>query len=160
MPLLYSALKRLAAYQLQRERGNHTLQATALVHELYLRLAAQRDAHWTNKNQFMHVAAQLMRRILWTTAGAIIRRSEAACRDTRKATVVVSRCVSPARSTRRTDLRSTEFMDSVIIPRRRGQHEVGHLLPQLHADQVRVKATVWMRDARERVDSTVSSDCD
>ena len=62
--LLYSELRRLAGYYLQRERGNHTLQATALVHEAYLRLVDQRDIHWDNRNQVMGIAAQLMRRIL------------------------------------------------------------------------------------------------
>jgi len=64
MPLVYSELRRLASYYLRRERGNHTLQATALVHEAYLRLVDQRDARWENRNQFVRVASQLMRRIL------------------------------------------------------------------------------------------------
>lgn len=64
MPLLYPELRRLASYYLQRERGNHTLQATALVHEAYLRLVGQKDARWENRSQFMSVASQLMRRIL------------------------------------------------------------------------------------------------
>lgn len=64
MPLLYSELRRLASYYLRRERGDHTLQATALVHEAYLRLVDQREAQWANRQQFMSVASQLMRRIL------------------------------------------------------------------------------------------------
>jgi RNA polymerase sigma-70 factor (ECF subfamily) len=62
--LLYSELHGLASRYLQRERSDHTLQATALVHEAYLRLANQREVHWKNKEQFLGVAAQLMRRIL------------------------------------------------------------------------------------------------
>jgi RNA polymerase sigma-70 factor, ECF subfamily len=62
--LLYSELRKLASRYLQRERGDHTLQTTALVHEAYLRLADQREVRWKNKEQFMGVAAQLMRRIL------------------------------------------------------------------------------------------------
>jgi RNA polymerase sigma factor (TIGR02999 family) len=62
--LLYSELRRLASHYLHRERGEHTLQTTALVHEAYLRLANQKEAHWKNKEQFLGVAAQLMRRIL------------------------------------------------------------------------------------------------
>jgi len=61
---LYSELHSLASRYLQRERGDHTLQTTALVHEAYLRLTNQREVHWKNKEQFMGVAAQLMRRIL------------------------------------------------------------------------------------------------
>jgi RNA polymerase sigma-70 factor (ECF subfamily) len=64
MPLIYAELKRLAGYYLQQERPNHTLQATALVHEAYVRLVGQRQQHWQNKNQFVRVAASIMRRIL------------------------------------------------------------------------------------------------
>jgi RNA polymerase sigma-70 factor, ECF subfamily len=62
--VLYSELHRLAAHYLRRERANHTLQTTALVHEAYLRLRDQREVCWENKNQFLGVAAQLMRRVL------------------------------------------------------------------------------------------------
>jgi RNA polymerase sigma-70 factor (ECF subfamily) len=64
VPLLYDELHRLAAYYLRRERSEHTLQATALVHEAYLRLIDQRRVQWKNRNHFFGVAAQLMRRIL------------------------------------------------------------------------------------------------
>ena len=62
--LLYSELHSLASRYLQRERSDHTLQTTALVHEAYLRLSNQREVRWKNKEQFLGVAAQLMRRIL------------------------------------------------------------------------------------------------
>lgn len=62
--LLYSELRGLASSYLRRERRDHTLQTTALVHEAYLRLADQREVVWKNREQFMGVAAQLMRRIL------------------------------------------------------------------------------------------------
>jgi RNA polymerase sigma factor (TIGR02999 family) len=62
--LLYSELRSLASSYLRRERDGHTLQTTALVHEAYLRLADQREVRWKNQEQFMGVAAQLMRRIL------------------------------------------------------------------------------------------------
>jgi RNA polymerase sigma-70 factor (ECF subfamily) len=62
--LLYSELRRLASSYLRRERSDHTLQTTALVHEAYLRLADQKEVRWKNREQFMGVAAQLMRRIL------------------------------------------------------------------------------------------------
>ena len=64
VPLVYNELRRLAARCLQRERENHTLQATALVHEAYLKLTAQRSARWQNRAQFFALAAQAMRRIL------------------------------------------------------------------------------------------------
>jgi RNA polymerase sigma-70 factor, ECF subfamily len=61
---LYSELRRLASGYMRRERSDHTLQTTALVHEAYLRLADQKEVRWKNREQFMGVAAQLMRRIL------------------------------------------------------------------------------------------------
>jgi RNA polymerase sigma-70 factor, ECF subfamily len=64
MPLVYDQLRKLAAVRFDRERGNHTLQPTALVHEAYLRLVDQRRVRWQNRAHFIGVAAQLMRRIL------------------------------------------------------------------------------------------------
>ncbi len=64
IPQLYNELRRLAAHCLRDERPGHTLQATALVHEAYLKLADQHRAQWQNRAQFMALAAQLMRRIL------------------------------------------------------------------------------------------------
>jgi RNA polymerase sigma-70 factor (ECF subfamily) len=64
VPVLYDELRRLAGFYLRKERDNHTLQATALVHEAYVRLVDQREVEWKNRNHFFGVAAQLMRRIL------------------------------------------------------------------------------------------------
>ncbi len=64
MPVVYDELHRVARRYLARERGDHTLQATALVNEAYLRLVGQRSTNWQNRAQFLGVAAQLMRRIL------------------------------------------------------------------------------------------------
>jgi RNA polymerase sigma factor (TIGR02999 family) len=64
MPVIYAECKRIAAKQLRRENRDHTLDPTALVHELYLRLVDQRRATWENRAQFFGIAAQLMRRIL------------------------------------------------------------------------------------------------
>ena len=63
-PLVYKELKRIAGGQLGRERPGHTLQATALVHEAYLKLVDQRGVNWQNRAHFFGVAAQLMRRVL------------------------------------------------------------------------------------------------
>jgi len=63
-PLVYDELHRLAVNYLRRERREHTLQPTALVNELYLKIFAQQRTHWRNRAQFFGVAAQLMRRIL------------------------------------------------------------------------------------------------
>jgi RNA polymerase sigma factor (TIGR02999 family) len=64
MPLVYDELRRLADHYLRRERPDHTLQPTALVHEAYLRLIDQTRVDWQNRAHFFGVAAQLMRRIL------------------------------------------------------------------------------------------------
>lgn len=64
MPLVYGELRRIARRRLRRERPDHTLQPTALVHEAYLRLVDQHGATWQNRAQFFGVAAHLMRRIL------------------------------------------------------------------------------------------------
>ncbi|HTR37307.1 MAG TPA: ECF-type sigma factor [Bryobacteraceae bacterium] len=61
---LYTELRRLAAHYMERERGDHTLQTTALVHEAYLRLLEQREVQWESRSQVIGIAAQLMRRIL------------------------------------------------------------------------------------------------
>jgi len=64
LPVVYQELRRMAGRHLRRERAGHTLEPTALVHEVYLRLIDQREASWQNRAQFYGVAAQLMRRIL------------------------------------------------------------------------------------------------
>lgn len=63
LPLVYDELRRLAASYLRKERPDHTLRPTALVHEAYLRLIGQ-QAGWQNRQQFFGVAAQMMRRVL------------------------------------------------------------------------------------------------
>jgi len=64
VPLIYPELRRIAGRQLRRERSDHTLQPTELVHEVFLQLVDQRHATWDSRAQFFAVAAQLMRRIL------------------------------------------------------------------------------------------------
>lgn len=64
IPLVYQELRRLAARSMKSERGEHTLQPTALVHETYRKLIEQRRVRWQNRAHFLAVAATLMRRIL------------------------------------------------------------------------------------------------
>lgn len=64
VPLVYDELRRQARRYLRRERGNHTLQTTALVNEAYLKLIDQRNVAWQNRAHFFGIAASLMRRIL------------------------------------------------------------------------------------------------
>lgn len=64
IPIVYEELRRLARRYLGRERADHTLQATALVHEAYLKLVDQSRVTWQSRAHFCAIAAQLMRRIL------------------------------------------------------------------------------------------------
>ena len=64
LPFIYDELRRRAAGYLRRERVNHTLQTTALVHEAYLKLVDQKAVQWKDRDHFFAVAAQAMRRIL------------------------------------------------------------------------------------------------
>ena len=63
-PLVYDQLRRVAGAKLKGERPDHTLNATALVHEAYLKLVDQNQASWQNRAHFFAIAAQAMRRIL------------------------------------------------------------------------------------------------
>ena len=64
MPLVYNELHKQAARYLRRERPNHTLQPTALIHEAYVKLVGQREPNWESRTHFFAIAAQAMRRIL------------------------------------------------------------------------------------------------
>src|SRR5437762_8948305 len=65
LPLVYDALRELAAQKLAQEKPGQTLQATALVHEAYLRLVGgEADPHWNSRGHFFAAAAEAMRRIL------------------------------------------------------------------------------------------------
>jgi RNA polymerase sigma factor (TIGR02999 family) len=64
MPLVERELRNLASYHMRQEQTGHTLQTSALVNELYLKLVDQKHAKWHNRTHFFAVAAQLMRRIL------------------------------------------------------------------------------------------------
>lgn len=77
MPLVYNELRRLAHYHLRRERPDHTLQTTALVHEAYLSLTKQEPINFENRAHFFAICANLMRQILVQYA----RSRKAAKRD-------------------------------------------------------------------------------
>jgi RNA polymerase sigma factor (TIGR02999 family) len=64
LPSIYNELKELARIYLSRERPDHTLQPTALVHEAYMKLVQQRQVDWRNRAHFLGVAANVMRRVL------------------------------------------------------------------------------------------------
>ena len=77
VPFVYDELRRIAGYLLRGERSNHTLQATALVNEAWIKLARQRKQQWENATHFRAVAARAMRQVLVETARArvAIKRS-------------------------------------------------------------------------------------
>jgi RNA polymerase sigma factor (TIGR02999 family) len=64
MPVIYKQLRRLAHYHLQNERNGHTLQSTALVHEVFLRFCSQTLPSWQDRAHFFALAARMMRHIL------------------------------------------------------------------------------------------------
>ena len=64
IPVVYNELRRLADSYMRREREGHTLQATALVHEAYMKLVEQRSVNWQSRAHFFGIAAQIMRRLL------------------------------------------------------------------------------------------------
>lgn len=64
LPYVYEELKRQARYLMSRERSNHTLQPTALVHEAFMRLAKQSGVEWQNRGHFFGISSRLMRQIL------------------------------------------------------------------------------------------------
>jgi len=90
MPLVYSELHALAARQLRRERSEHTLQSTALVHEAYLRLVDQRRVDWQHRDHFFAVASQMIRRVLVNYA----RNRTAAKRGGTQTTLVLDEAIA------------------------------------------------------------------
>src|SRR5437868_8008236 len=68
LPLVYDELRKLAGHRMAGESADHTLQATALVHEAYLRLVGKDDPGWQNRGHFFAAAAEAMRRILVESA--------------------------------------------------------------------------------------------
>ena len=67
-PIVYNELRRLARHYMARERRDHTLQPTALVHEAYMRLADFQRLHWKNRVHFFAISSQVMRRVLVDSA--------------------------------------------------------------------------------------------
>ena len=97
IPLVYGELRRLAAHYLRGERGNHTLQPTALVHEAYIRLTKSHTLDWQNSSHFFATAATVMRRILVDHARAQLAGKRGGARNIAISLEEVF-VVSPARS--------------------------------------------------------------
>src|SRR5215475_274034 len=77
-PVIYNELRRLARHYMAHERRDHTLQPTALVHEVYMRLADFQRLHWKNRIHFFAISAQVMRRVLVDFARSRERRKRGA----------------------------------------------------------------------------------
>ena len=90
VPLVYADLRRLAHYHLQKQRSNHTLQSTALVHEAYLRLARRERMRFENRAHFFAVAARIMRQILVDHA-----RNKQAAKRSPEITIELDESVAP-----------------------------------------------------------------
>ncbi|HXT21627.1 MAG TPA: ECF-type sigma factor [Thermoanaerobaculia bacterium] len=88
---VYVELRKIASAQLRGERGGHTLQPTALVHEAYLRLLAQQKVDWRDRAHFFGLAAAMMRRVLVDHARARAARKRQAGHDAAAITVAVHR---------------------------------------------------------------------
>ena len=93
VPLVHGELRRLARRYMNRERPGHTLQATALVNEAYVRLIEAKQVKWQNRAHFFAIAARMMRRILVDYARA--RGNEKRGGDVRKVTLDEARLASP-----------------------------------------------------------------
>jgi RNA polymerase sigma factor (TIGR02999 family) len=93
IPLVYDELHRLASRYLRRERPNHTLQTTGLVHEAYLRLVREKNGAWQDRVQFFAVASQLMRHILvdYARSHNAAKRGGDNCRVTFDEAIVTTR---------------------------------------------------------------------
>ena len=92
LPIVYQELRMLARSYLRRERSDHTLQATALVHELFIRFAAEGGMNWQDRSHFFGVAARAMRQILIAHA----RRRDAGKRGGGRAAVDIAEIADPS----------------------------------------------------------------
>jgi RNA polymerase sigma factor (TIGR02999 family) len=91
MPMIYAELRQLATRALSRERPNHMLQSTALVHELYLKLIDQKRVQWRDREHFFAMASQIIRRILVDYA----RRLHAQRRGGRPTMITLDEALAP-----------------------------------------------------------------
>ncbi len=112
---LYAELRAVARRAIRREGSGHTLQPTALVHEVYLRLASQREAGWATEEEFLAIAAGVMRRVLVDHA----RRKQAEKRGAAPAKVTLDLSKIAAGSTKIDLIELDEALDrmAAIEPR-------------------------------------------
>ncbi|MCP5516290.1 MAG: sigma-70 family RNA polymerase sigma factor [Verrucomicrobiales bacterium] len=109
LPLVYEELRRLAAHRMAQERAGHTLQATALVHEAWLRLVGTGDQTWENRAHFFAAAAEAMRRVVIDRA----RRRQAARHGGGWSRVDLEQIDTPAQADEDTLLRVNEALEAL-----------------------------------------------
>lgn len=95
LPIIYNELRSLAAHYLRHERPGHTLQPTALVHEAYCRLIDQRCVDWSNRAQFIGIAAVMMRRVLVNHARDRIAAKRGGSAERVPLTIVAAETATP-----------------------------------------------------------------
>jgi RNA polymerase sigma factor (TIGR02999 family) len=147
MPLVYQELRRLAKRYMARENPGQTLQATALVHEAYLRLIEQRLVSWQNRAHFFAISAQMMRRILVDRARArhYDKRGGEACHISLDDALVVS----PEKDAELVDLDDALKSLAMLDPRKSRVVEMrffGGLSVEESAEVLKVSVDTVMRD--------------
>jgi len=146
-PLVYQELRRLAKRYMRRENTDHTLQATALVNEAYLRLIEQKNVRWQNRAHFFAISAQLMRRILVDMARA--RRYSKRGGDARRVPLDEALVVSKERGEDLVALDDALQSLAVIDPRKSRVVELrffGGLSVEETAELLKVSPDTVMRD--------------
>jgi RNA polymerase sigma-70 factor, ECF subfamily len=146
-PMVYRELHRVAKHYMAREKRGHTLQTTALINEVYVRLVAFKEVSWQDRAHFLAVCARLMRRILtdWARRGRYLKRGNEAQHVSLDETVVVSDAPSPDLVLLDDALKSLAAVD----PRKSQVVELrfyGGLTVEETADVLKVSAETVMRD--------------
>jgi RNA polymerase sigma-70 factor, ECF subfamily len=147
-PLVYQDLRRLAHYYMQGQRPDHTLQATALVNEAYLRLADQTDASWQTRAHFFAVAARAMRQILVDYARSY-RSQKRGGSDKQKVELEDVALISPTQSQEIVELHETLSRLAALNPRKAEVVEMkyfGGLTYEEIADVLKISVITARRD--------------
>ncbi len=146
-PLVYDELRSLARRRMSREKEGHTLQATALIHEVYLRLVEFHDFHWKDRAHFFAVCARLMRRILVDCARS--RNSLKRGGQNERLTLVDSAVASPEYDMQLLDLESALGKLAQIDSRKTSIVELrffGGLTVEETAEVLQLSTDTVMRD--------------
>jgi RNA polymerase sigma-70 factor (ECF subfamily) len=145
-PIVYDELRRLARHYLKRERSGHSLQATALVNEAYLRLVDYKRMRWENRAHFFAVSAQLMRRILVDHAR---RRNHKRGAGVERVELEETAVIAPGRAKNLVALDEALQALAHIDPRKARVVELrffGELSVDETAEVIKVSAVTVMRD--------------